>query len=146
MTLGAKYVKEVNTVIKVYQGILLVLLVLLTSGCAQIRGWIPSFSDPNQSARIIDVRQSVERLDCSQPQLAQALKIQQDLEWFELYSQSKGWRQADVLRVIEPMKATVADFVKRSQTGQGTRFYCDTKKKIMQEQASTAARAILGRF
>lgn len=125
------------------------LCILALSGCAAVntvKGWIPSFSDPNQSARIIDVRQSVERLDCSQPQLPQALEIQRNLEWFHLYSTSKGWRQADVLRVIEPMEQTVNDFVKRSQAQQGSKFYCETKKKIMQEQAATAARAILGRF
>lgn len=124
----------------------LCLVVLVLSGCAQIKGMIPSFSDPNQSSRIIDVRQNVEQLDCSQPHLPQVLTIQKNLQWFKLYSDSKGWRQADVLRVIEPMEQTVNDFVKRSETQQGSKFYCETKKKIMQEQASTAARAILGRF
>lgn len=122
------------------------LALLAISGCAQIQKMVPSFSDPNQSSRIIDVRQSVERLDCSQPQLAQALDIQRNLQWFHLYSDSKGWRQADVLRIIEPMEQTVRDFVQRSQSQQGSKFYCETKKKIMQEQAATAARAVLGRF
>lgn len=126
--------------------LMLGLAFLALSGCAQIKSFVPSFSDPNQSARIVDVRQSVERLDCSQPQLAQALEIQRNLQWFHLYSDSKGWRQADVLRVIEPMEQTVNDFVARSQAQQGSRFYCETKKKIMQEQAATAARAVLGRF
>lgn len=124
----------------------LCLVVLVLSGCAQIKGMIPSFSDSNQSSRIIDVRQNVEQLDCNQPHLPQVLTIQKNLQWFKLYSDSKGWRQADVLRVIEPMEQTVNDFVKRSETQQGSKFYCETKKKIMQEQASTAARAILGRF
>lgn len=124
----------------------LCLAVLVLSGCAQIKGMIPSFSDPNQSSRIIDIRQNVERLDCGQPHLPQVLLIQRDLQWFKLYSDSKGWRQADVLRVIEPMEQTVTDFVKRSETQQGSKFYCETKKKIMQEQAATAARAVLGRF
>jgi hypothetical protein len=122
-----------------------VCLIALT-GCTTVKSWVPSFSDPNQSARIIDVRQSVSQLDCSQPHLAQAIDIQRNLEWFHLYSDSKGWRQADVLKIIEPMEETVSDFVKRSQTQQGSRIYCETKKKIMQEQAATAARAILGRF
>jgi hypothetical protein len=122
-----------------------VCLIALT-GCTTVKSWVPSFSDPNQSARIIDVRQSVSQLDCSQPHLAQAIDIQRNLEWFHLYSDSKGWRQADVLKIIEPMEETVSDFVKRSQTHQGSRIYCETKKKIMQEQAATAARAILGRF
>lgn len=122
------------------------LAILALTGCATVKSWVPSFSDPNQSARIIDVRQSVHQLDCSQPHLPQALAIQRNLEWFHLYSQSKGWRQADVLRVIEPMEQTVAEFVKRSQAGQGSKFYCDTKKKIMEAQAARAAEAILGRF
>ena len=126
--------------------IIVVISVVVLAGCSTVKSWVPSFSDPNQSARIIDVRQSVQQLDCSQPHLAQALAIQRNLEWFHLYSESKGWRQADVLRVIEPMQQTVSEFVKRSQAEQGSKFYCDTKKKIMEAQAATAAQAILGRF
>jgi hypothetical protein len=124
----------------------LILLVVLLTGCSTIKGWVPSFWDDNQSRSIIDVRQSVDRLDCNQPHLPQVLKIHDDVRWFELYSDSKGWQQADVLRLTEPMKASIADFVRRSQDQQGSVGYCEIKKKLLAKQAETAARAVLGRF
>ena len=116
------------------------------TGCGSLYKYIPSFWDDNQSAKIVDVRASVDRLDCSQDQLPQVSRIRDDLRWFELYSESKGWRQADVLRVIAPMKETVEDMYKRSQGTQGSKIYCELKKKVMQQQAARAAEAVLGRF
>jgi hypothetical protein len=124
----------------------LILLVVLLTGCSTVKGWVPSFWDDNQSRSIIDVRQSVDRLDCNQPHLPQVLKIHDDVRWFELYSDSKGWQQADVLRLTEPMRASIADFVRRSQDQQGSVGYCEIKKRLLAKQAETAARAVLGRF
>jgi hypothetical protein len=118
-------------------------------GCAQVQGLvskIPSFWDDNQSSQIITVRMSIDSVDCQTPQLPQAEKIQRDLRWFELYSQSKGNRQQDVLRIIQPMQESVDDWVKRSRQREGSKFYCENKKKIMAAQAQRAAEAILGRF
>lgn len=120
-------------------------LVSLT-GCASIKEMIPSFSDPNQSARIIDVRQSVVQLDCKQPHAPQVKRIRDNLEWFQLYSESKGWRQQDVIKLVKPIQETVNDFYKRSLDSQGTEGYCEIKKKIMISQTEKAASAILGRF
>lgn len=122
------------------------LVSLSLTGCSTIKEWVPSFWDDNQSAKIIDVRLSVERLDCEKEQLPQVSKIRDDLKWFELYSKSKGWRQADVLRVIEPMQETAEDMYKRARDQQGSKVYCEIKKKIMQQQAERASSAILGRF
>jgi hypothetical protein len=119
---------------------------LTLTGCSTVKGWIPSFWDDNQSAKIIDVRVSVDSLDCTKEHLPQVAKIRDDLKWFELYSQSKGWRQADVLKIISPMQETVEDMYKRSQNQQGSKTYCELKKKVMQQQASRAAESILGRF
>ena len=121
------------------------LLTLALSGCASIMDLIPSFNDPNQSASIVNVQQSIENIDCQKDQLPQARNVQQQLQWFELYSRSKG-RQNDVLRIVEPMHETVSDWVKRSEDKQGTEAYCKIKKKILQQQSATAAKAVLGRF
>jgi hypothetical protein len=121
-------------------------LVVLLTGCASVKEWIPSFSDPNQSARIIDVRQSVAQLDCKQTHAPQVKKIKDNLDWFQLYSDSKGWRQNDVLKLVKPMQETVDDFYKRSVEKQGSETYCEIKKKVMTTQAEKAASAILGRF
>jgi hypothetical protein len=122
------------------------LVILSLTGCAAVMNMIPSFWDDNQSARITTVRQHIEQIDCEQPQLPQALQIQSDILWFELYSQSKGARQADVIRLVTPMQESVDDWVKRSREAQGSKGYCEIKKKLLQTQAKSAASAILGRF
>ena len=126
--------------------ITLLVLSLALTGCASITSLIPSFWDPNQSARITDVRLRVDQINCEQAQLPQALQIQNDLRWFELYSESKGSRQQDVIRIIQPMQESVTDWVKRSTDGQGSKTYCEIKKKLLQTQAKSAASAISGRF
>jgi hypothetical protein len=131
------------------KSIAIAVVAISLSGCSTmstVKGWIPSFWDDNQSAKIVDVRMSVEKLDCTQDQLPQVSKIRDDLKWFELYSQSKGWRQADVLRVIKPMQETVDDMYKRAKEQQGSKMYCELKKKVMQSQSERAAKAVLGRF
>ena len=121
---------------------IIILLVLLTS-CA---GVIPSFSDSNQSAAIIDLRQSIVNLDCKQPHLPQIIEIKKDIQWFKLYSEAKP-RQTDVLRLVEPIDQTTNDFFNRTvEKGDGSAFYCNTKKKILDEQSLRAAEAVLRRF
>jgi len=122
------------------------LTIFMLSGCATVVGWIPSFNDTNQSQKIIDVRMAVDQLDCAKAQHPQALAIERELRWFELYSESAGVRNQDVIRIIKPMQETVGDFVKRTQQQDASRVYCDLKKRAMQEQAARAAGVILGRF
>jgi hypothetical protein len=107
---------------------------------------IPSFSDVNQSAKIIDVRQSVALLDCKKDHAPQVKNIKDNLQWFQLYSESKGWRQNDVIKLIKPIQETTDDFYKRSLDKQGSEGYCEIKKKILTQQTDKAATAILGRF
>ena len=125
---------------------LVLALAFLLSGCSTVVSWIPSFNDVNQSARITDVRLAVDSLDCARSQHVQALAIQRELRWFELYSQTAGSRHQDVLRVIAPMQATVAEFATRTQAQDASRVYCDIKKRVLQEQAARAAGVIQGRF
>ncbi len=125
---------------------LIIAATVLLSGCASVQGLVPSFSDTNQSARATDIRFAVETLDCKQPHLPQAERIEMHILWFQLYSESKGARQQDVLRLIKPLQDTVTDFVKRSKSGEGTETYCTIKKRIMQTQSKRASEAILGRF
>ena len=126
--------------------LLIIFALSLLSGCSTVKEWVPSFNDTNQSAAIIDVRLSVARLNCAEPQLVQVARIRDHIEWFELYSESKGWRQQDVRRVIAPMKATVEDMYQRVAVKDGSKVYCEMKKTVMQEQAARAATVILGRF
>lgn len=120
---------------------------IMLSGCSAlgvVQSWIPSFWDDNQSARIIDVRQQIDRIDCGLPQQAQAQAILANLQWFELYSQSKGRRQQDVLKITAPMQETLKEWSARGDSG--SRVYCEIKKRVLTEQAARAAQAILGRY
>jgi hypothetical protein len=120
----------------------------LLSGCAGLTGMIPSFWDDNQSYKIVSVRLDIERLDCKAAQKPQVVKIRDDLEWFRLYSESKGGRQADVIALTKPMSETVEDWYKRVSTEghKDNAIYCDLKKRVLTEQSTRAAKAVLGRF
>jgi hypothetical protein len=123
---------------------LLLSVTMALSGCVSLS--VPSFWDDNQSAAIVSVRQSIENINCAEPHAPQAAEVQQRLRWFELYSESKGRAQQDVIRLVQPLKETVDDFARRSNEKQGSKTYCELKKSTLVDQASTAARAVLGRF
>jgi hypothetical protein len=125
---------------------LLIASVVLLSGCSTIQGWIPSFWDDNQAAKITDVRLTVDRIDCNKDQLAQAYQLRDQLRWFELYSKSKGSLQRDVLALIAPIQSTTEDWYKRSLDGQGSVGYCNIKKRILEQQTERAAKGIMGRW
>jgi hypothetical protein len=126
--------------------ILIIAAVVALSGCSTIQEWIPSFWDDNQSAKITDVRLTVDRIDCSKDQLAQAAQLRDQLRWFELYSTSKGALQKDVIKLVKPIQDTTEDWYKRSLDGQGSVGYCNIKKKILEQQTARAAKGILGRW
>ena len=125
--------------------IITLLLVIALGGCASITSVVPSFWDDNQSSRIIDVRLAVERVDCANA-LPGVSRVRDDIEWFRLYSTSKGALQKDVLKVIEPMQETAEDWYKRTQGGTASKVYCELKKSVMQQQAARAASAVMGRW
>ena len=118
-------------------------LVVMLSGCATVQNWIPSFWDDNQSAYITDARLSVERINCAEPQTAQVQRLREDLRRFELYSEAKGSLQKDVIRVIEPMQSTAKEWAER---GEGSKTYCEIKKRVLAQQGERAAKVILGRW
>jgi hypothetical protein len=124
--------------------IITILFIAITvTGCSTVQSWIPSFWDDNQSAYIVQVQLTVENLDCAQAQAPQVRLLEQDLRRFELYSQAKGSLQKDVLRVIEPMSSTVKEWRDR---GEGSKAYCEIKKKLLAQQGQRAAKVILGRY
>ena len=121
------------------------IIALALTGCASISSVIPSFWDDNQSSRIVDVRLAVERVDCANA-LPGVSRVRDDIEWFKLYSVSKGALQKDVLAVIAPMQETAEDWYKRTQSGTASKTYCELKKSVMQQQSARAASAVLGRW
>lgn len=125
--------------------IITLVLAFTLTGCASISSIVPSFWDDNQSARIVDVRLAVARVDCANA-LPGVSRVRDDIEWFKLYSTSKGALQKDVLAVIEPMSETAEDWYKRTLGGTASKTYCELKKSVMQQQAQRAASAVLGRW
>ncbi len=124
--------------------LLATLAIVSLSGCATISDMIPSFWDDNQARSIIDVRQSIAQLDCKKEHALQAQKIYSQIQWLDLYSESKG--NKDMLRLTKPMGETAKEFVERSNKQQGSEMYCELKKKLLITQSTTAAKAIHGRF
>jgi len=129
--------------------LLVIGMVALLQGCAtfsfqDIKDQIPSFWDDNQSRSVIDIRQSIEKLNCKELHAPQVKVIKDNIQWFILYSDSKGTK--DVLTLVKPMESTVDDFYKRSLEKQGTEIYCDIKKKILITQSSAVAKTVIGRF
>jgi uncharacterized protein YceK len=122
---------------------IIILSLALLSGCSTVKSWIPSFWDDNQSNYIVEARLGAERINCDQLQLPQVIMLQTDLRKFELYSESKGFLQKDVLRVVEPIKKSVDEWVQR---GEGSKGYCAIKKKLLVDQTTRAASVVLGRF
>lgn len=124
---------------------LILILALFISGCASITDMIPSFNDANQSKAIVDVQLRIADVDCSKPQLEQVARVKSSIDWFLLYSHSKA-RQADVIRLVEPMSATANDWYKRAADGKDNKVFCELKQRLMTAQADKAAKAIIGRF
>lgn len=122
---------------------LIVALVFLLSGCATVERWIPSFWDDNQSQIIVTARLYAEQINCADTQLPQIQRVDQELRRFQIYSTAKGTLQKDVLRVVEPMKSTAQEWVTR---GEGSKTYCEIKKKLLIQQGDRATRVILGRW
>ena len=125
------------------QRIILALAAIFISGCASVQNWVPSFWDDNQSHYITVTRLAVEQIRCDAQQAPQVQRVWSDLRMFELYSQSKGTLQKDVLRVIEPMQATTKEWLDR---GEGSKTYCELKKKLLTQQGERASKVILGRW
>lgn len=122
---------------------LFILAAIALTGCSTIQSWIPSFWDDNQSRSIITARQQIENIDCALPQQPQVLAIHRELQWFTMYSESKGALQRDVMRLTEPMTETTGAWLKR---GEGSTAYCELKKRVLTQQAHRAAAAVLGRY
>jgi len=119
------------------------LLSLTACNSIDVSTVVPSFWDDNQSRSIINSYQLATNFDCAQPQAAQAQRIVLELQWFQLYSESKGMLQKDVIKLIQPMQTTAKEWADRENPSEG---YCKLKKQLMITQAKAASAAVLGRF
>jgi hypothetical protein len=116
-------------------------LVTLT-GCASIIDMIPSRWDVNQAKVTTDLRQATHNFDCKADQRAQLKTIAEQVQWFALYSESKGTK--DIANLGKTLQATVKEFQDRPQPV--SPIYCDIKRKLMIQQADIIAKTTQGRF
>jgi hypothetical protein len=119
--------------------LLLIALVAL-SGCSMI----PSRWDDNQSKAIIDIRLSASTFDCTGDQKAQLTAFANQVQWFELYAESKGTQ--DMVKLNATLSETVKEYQDRLKQGPVSPMYCDLKKKVIQQQADIISRSVMGRF
>lgn len=122
--------------------VITILAVLTLSGCSSLLDYIPSRWDVNQAKVTTDLRQSTHNFNCKGDQLAQLKVIAEQVEWFDLYAESKGTK--DVAKLTATMKGTVTEFQNRPQPVSA--LYCDLKKKLMSQQADIIAKTVQGRF
>ena len=120
--------------------VLLVLAVLSLTAC----GMLPSKWDANQSRSITDIQLSARHFDCTNDIQSQSVKLQSQIEWFNLYAESRG--TSDMLKLTTTMGDTVKELVDRSGKGKVSSMYCDMKKKILIQQSDIISKAVQGRF
>lgn len=111
------------------------------SGCSLIDK-IPSRWDANQAKVTTDLRQATYNFDCKADHKAQLKTIADSVQWFALYSESKGTK--DVAQLGKTLQATVKEFQDRAQPVSA--IYCDIKRKLMIQQADIIAKTVQGRF
>jgi hypothetical protein len=114
------------------------------TGCASIMEMIPSGWDVNQAKVITDIQLQVRHFDCKADLAPQVNKLAQDVEWFDIYSQTKPTR--DINKLTGTIKDTVKELQERVAKGPVSPLYCDLKKKIIQQQADILAKSVQGRF
>ena len=114
------------------------------SGCASIMEYIPSSWDVNQARSITDIQQQVRHFDCKADLEPQVNQLARNVEWFDIYSQTKPTR--DINKLTGTIKDTVKELQERVAKGPVSPLYCDLKKKIIQQQADILAKSVQGRF
>ena len=124
--------------------LLVVFAFLSLSGCASIMEMIPSGWDVNQAKVITDIQQQARHIDCKADLAPQVNRLAQDVEWFDIYSQTKPTR--DINKLTGTIKDTVKELQERVAEGPVSPLYCDLKKKIIQQQADILAGSVQGRF
>jgi PBP1b-binding outer membrane lipoprotein LpoB len=117
---------------------------LSLTGCASIMEYIPSGWDVNQARSITDIQQQARHIDCRTDLKPQVDQLAKEVEWFDIYSQTKPTR--DINKLTGTIKDTVKELQERVAKGPVSPLYCDLKKKIIQQQADILAKSVQGRF
>ena len=114
------------------------------TGCASIMDMIPSRWDVNQSKAITDIQLEVKHFDCKSELKPQVDQLSKDVEWFDIYANTKPTR--DIAKLTGTITDTVKELQDRVDKGPVSPLYCDLKKKIIQQQVDIIAKSVQGRF
>jgi hypothetical protein len=121
-----------------------IVTLLALSGCASIMDLIPSRWDVNQAKVVTDLRQTAINFDCKLDQKEQLDTLSKQVQWFDLYAESKGTR--DVAKLSATLTTTTKEFKDRLDKGPVSPVYCEMKKRLFVQQTDILARAVQGRF
>ena len=124
--------------------LLVVLAFLSLTGCASIMEYIPSGWDANQAKVITDIQLEVRHFDCKSELKPQVDQLSKDVEWFDIYANTKPTR--DIAKLTGTITDTVNELKDRVAKGPVSPMYCDLKKKIIQQQVDIIAKSVQGRF
>ena len=81
------------------------------TGCASIMEYIPSSWDVNQAKVITDIQQQARHIDCKADLAPQVDQLAKNVEWFDIYSQTKPTR--DINKLTGVIKDTVKELQER---------------------------------
>lgn len=124
--------------------ILIAVVFITLAGCSTIGEYIPSRWDVNQARVTTDLRQTTKNFNCAGDVKAQLKIIQDQIQWFDLYAESKGTK--DVAKLTTTISGTVNEFQDRVDKGPVSALYCKIKQGIMSDQAGIIAHSVQGRF
>jgi PBP1b-binding outer membrane lipoprotein LpoB len=124
--------------------LLVVISFLSLAGCASVMEMIPSGWDANQAKSITDIQLEVRHFDCKADLKPQVDQLARDVEWFNIYANTKPTR--DIAKLTGTITDTVTELKDRVAKGPVSPLYCDLKKKIIQQQADILAKSVQGRF
>ena len=117
---------------------------LSLTGCASVMEMIPSRWDVNQAKMITDIQLEVRHFDCKAELKPQVDQLARDVEWFDIYAQTRPTR--DIAKLTGTITDTVKELQDRVNKGPVSPLYCDLKKKIIQQQTDIIAKSVQGRF
>jgi len=124
--------------------ILVVLSLVMLTGCSTVMEWMPSRWDVNQAKVITDIQQQTRHFDCKADQVAQLNELAKSIEWFDIYSKTKPTR--DISKLNATIISTIQEYQERLKKGPVSPLYCDLKLKLLKQQADILAGSVQGRF
>ena len=116
---------------------LLILSVLLMSGCATVNNLLPKHHDPAEAAKLMDVKAKIETLTCGATKdLPRWQSTVDDLRWLNLYTE---FRQDPQAKTVEEL------YIATQKAREGSIAYCEATLKLQKTRIEVIESAWKGR-